>query len=72
MKAIFTNEAIIEHNIPKEWLLLALEIEDFKPKKHYSVKVSVLNWEDVEIDYYDIDYIENKNEVLDYFLNNTY
>lgn len=72
MKAIFTKQAIKEFNLPGEWLVLAIELEEFKTKIHYSIKVSCRKWLNIGIDYYYIEYIENSKEILDYFLNRNY
>ena len=72
MKAYFTRKTAKELNIKTNWEVISLEIElMIKNKKHYSVKVAILDKDenDVTHDYYDIDYIKNKKEILDYFLN---
>jgi len=71
MKAYFTRKVAKELNIKTNWEVISLETEVFINRKHYSVKVAIFDKDenDVTHDYYDIDYIKNKKEVLDYFLN---
>lgn len=70
MKAYFSRQVAKELNIKTNWEVISLEIEQFVNRKHYSVKVAIFDKDenDVTHDYYDIDYIKNKKEVLDYFL----
>jgi len=71
MIAKFTKEAQKELNIWKEWEIYALEIEQFIDSKHYTVRVEVMDYDynKTLIDVYDVDFIENKDEILEYFLN---
>ena len=71
MIAKFTKEAQKELNIWKEWKIYSFEIEPFRKGKHYTVKVEVMDYSynKILIDSYNIDFIENKKEILEYFLN---
>ena len=71
MEAYFTKETAKKLNIKTNWEALSLEIENMAWwNKHYSVKVAIFDKDenDVTHDYYDIDYIKNKKEILEYFL----
>ncbi len=68
MEAIFTQEAIDKFNLPKTWEVVALESEQMSEDNlHYSIKVRVAVENEIEIDYYNLDYIENSKDILDYF-----
>ena len=71
MKAIFTKEAQKVLNIWSGWEVFALEIEKFITGNHYTIKVDVMDYDynTTSIDNFDIDFIENKDEILKYFLN---
>jgi len=78
MKAYFTIETAKKLKLPcREWRVIALELEDCIGHKHYSVKIAIENsnskkFNNIDIEYYDIDYLKNKKEVLAYFLRDDY